>query len=81
MIADMSQQFENRYDEKSTEWRCPEVIVNWGCNAVVSNSDNFFGHWIVDCMQRGAKMITIDPGVTWLAARSDYWLLVRPVTD
>ncbi len=81
MIADMSQQFENRYDEKSTEWRCPEVIVNWGCNAVVSNSDNFFGHWIVDCMQRGAKMITIDPGLTWLAARSDYWLRVRPGTD
>ena len=50
MIADCSQQFEQRYDE-STGWRCPEVIVNWGCNAVVSNSDNFYGHWIVDCMQ------------------------------
>ena len=26
-------------------------------------------------------MITIDPGLTWLAARSDYWLRVRPGTD
>lgn len=81
MIADMSQQFEQRYDEENTEWRCPEVIVNWGCNAVVSNSDNFFGHWIVDCMQRGSKMITVDPSLTWLASRSEYWLRVRPGTD
>ena len=81
MIADMSQQFEYRYDEERTEWRCPEVIVNWGCNAVVSNSDNFFGHWIVDCMQRGSKMITIDPSLTWLASRSEVWLRVRPGTD
>ena len=80
MIADCSQQFEKRYDE-STGWRCPEVIVNWGCNAVVSNSDNFFGGWIVDCMQRGSKMITIDPSLTWLASRSAYWLRVRPGTD
>ncbi len=81
MIADMSQQFESRYDEVNTEWRCPEVIVNWGCNAVVSNSDNFYGHWIVDCMQRGAKMITIDPSLTWLASRSEHWIRVRPGTD
>ena len=81
MIADMSQQFESRYDEEGTEWRCPEVIVNWGCNAITSNSDNFYGHWIVHCMQRGSKMITIDPGLTWLAARSEYWLRVRPGTD
>lgn len=81
MIADMSQQFARRYDEENTEWHLPEVIVNWGCNAVVSNSDNFYGHWIVDCMQRGSKMITIDPALTWLAARSEYWLRVRPGTD
>ena len=79
MIADMSQQFEHRYESDETEWVCPEVIVNWGCNAVVSNSDNFYGHWIVDCMQRGAKMITVDPSLTWLASRSEIWLRVRPV--
>ena len=81
LIADMSQQFESRYDEENTEWRCPEVIVHWGCKAVVSKTDNFFGHWIVDCMQRGAKMITVDPALTWLAARSEVWLRVRPGTD
>ena len=80
-IADCSQQFEQRYDEENTEWRCPEIIVNWGCNAVYSSADNFYGHWIVDCMQRGTKMITIDPSLTWLASRSEVWLRVRPGTD
>ena len=32
-------------------------------------------------MQRGSKMITIDPSLTWLASRSAYWLRVRPGTD
>ena len=80
-IADCSQQFESRYDEKNTEWRCPELIINWGCNAVESNSDNFYGGWIVDCMQRGSKMITVDPSLTWLASRSEIWLRLRPGTD
>ena len=81
LIADMSQQFAQRYDEENTEWRLPKFIVNWGCNAVESNSDNFYGHWIVDCVQRGSKMITVDPSLTWLASRSDYWLRLRPGTD
>jgi anaerobic selenocysteine-containing dehydrogenase len=81
LIADMSQQFESRYDEINTEWRLPEIIVNWGCNSVVSNSDNFYGHWIVECLQRGSKMITIDPTLTWMAAQSEYWLRLRPGTD
>jgi anaerobic selenocysteine-containing dehydrogenase len=81
LIADMSQQFASRYDEKNTEWRLPAVIVNWGCNAVISNSDNFYGHWIVECMQRGSRMITVDPSLTWLAAQSEYWLRLRPGTD
>lgn len=81
LIADMSQQFESRYDEKNTAWKVPKYIVNWGCNAIASNSDNFYGHWIVDCLQRGSKMITVDPSLTWLASRSDHWLRLRPGTD
>ena len=81
LIADMSQQFESRYDEENTEWRVPEVIMIWGNNPVRSNSDNFYGGWVVDCMQRGSKLITIDPSLTWLASRSEYWLRLRPGTD
>lgn len=80
-IADMSQQFEQRYDEVNTEWKVPSLVLIWGCNPVVSNSDNFYGAWIVDCMQRGSKLITVDPALTWIASRSEYWLPVRPGTD
>ncbi len=59
----------------------PEVHRQLGLQPVESNSDNFYGHWIVDCLQRGSKMITIDPSLTWLAARSEYWLRLRPGTD
>ncbi|WP_302319478.1 molybdopterin-dependent oxidoreductase [Gordonibacter pamelaeae] len=81
LIADMSQQFESRYDTENTEWVPPEMIVVWGCNPIASNSDNFYGGWVVDCMQRGSRLITVDPSLTWLAARSDYWLRLRPGTD
>ena len=57
------------------------MIVVWGCNPIASNSDNFYGGWVVDCMQRGSRLITVDPSLTWLAARSDYWLRLRPGTD
>lgn len=78
-VADAAQHFSDRYENPA--WKCPEVIVIWGNNPVVSNSDGFFGHWIVDMMKRGAKLIVIDPRLTWLAAKAELWLPVRPGTD
>jgi len=78
-VADCSQFLVGRYDDP--RWKCPEVIVQWGCNTVVSNSDGFLGHWIVECQKRGAKLITVDPRLTWMASKSDLWLQIRPGTD
>ncbi|WP_094607690.1 Acetylene hydratase [Sporomusa silvacetica DSM 10669] len=78
-IADMSQQFEKRYDDPN--WKCPEVVLIWGNNPLVSNGDGFLGHWIVDVMKMGAKLIVIDPEATWLASRAEYFLQIRPGTD
>ena len=78
-VGDYSQQFPERYDHP--DWKAPEVIAIWGNNPVVANSDGLFGHWVVDCMKRGSKLITIDPRVTWLAARSEAHLGIRPGTD
>lgn len=78
-VADCSQQFADRYD--NPEWKCPECILIWGNNPVVANSDGAFGHWIVDCMQRGSKTVVIDPKVTWLASRAEVHLPLRPGTD
>lgn len=78
-VGDFSQQFADRFD--NPEWECPGVIVIWGNDPLVANSDGAYGHWVTDCMQRGAKLITVDPRLTWLAARSDVWLQLRPATD
>src|SRR3990172_483220 len=51
MVVDCSQNFPDRYNNPN--WKLPECIVVWGNNPVVSNSDGFYGHWIVDCMKRG----------------------------
>lgn len=78
-LVDCSQQFEDRYD--TPEWKAPEVIMIWGSNPLVANADGFFGHWIVDLMKRGSKLIVVDPKLTWLAAKADYWLRIRPGSD
>ncbi|MBQ2631384.1 MAG: molybdopterin-dependent oxidoreductase, partial [Kiritimatiellae bacterium] len=78
-IADCSQAWFDRYD--NPEYKVPEVMVIWGNNPIVSNADGFFGHWVVDLMKHGMKTIVVDPRVTWIAARSEYHLRVRPGTD
>lgn len=78
-ISDYSQYFADRYDHPG--WTPPEYVLVWGNNPVVANSDGSLGHWIVECMKRGSKLVTIDPKLTWCAAHSAYWLQVRPGTD
>ncbi len=79
LIADMSQFSALRYDDP--EWVCPEATIVWGCNPTISNPDFFMGHWVTDVMKRGCKLISVEPRVTWLAARADIHLELRPGTD
>ena len=79
LVADCSQHFPDRYDDP--RWTAPECIVIWGCNPIISNADGFFGHWITDCLKLGSKLIVVDPRLTWLAAKADIWLQIRPGTD
>lgn len=76
---DYAQFFPERYDDPRYE--IPKCIVVWGKNPLESNGDGLFGHAIVDLMQRGSKVITIDPRLTWTGARAEYHLQVRPGTD
>ena len=78
-VPDYSQNFIDRYD--NPEWRHPDWIVVWGNNSIVSSADGTMGCWITDCMKRGSKVITVDPKLTWIAGKSEYWLQVRPGTD
>ncbi|HWQ76484.1 MAG TPA: molybdopterin-dependent oxidoreductase [Syntrophomonas sp.] len=79
ILADCSQFHEQRYNDPS--WKIPEYILIWGNNPIVSNGDGFFGHWIVDCMKLGTKLMVVDPRLTWLASRAEHWLQLRPGTD
>lgn len=77
--GDYSQFFPDRYDNPT--WQRPDYVFIWGNNPVIANSDGNLGHWIVECMKRGTKLITADPKLTWCAAHSEYFLQVRPGTD
>lgn len=79
MVGDYSQQFIDRYDNPN--WQTPGLIIVWGNNPVVANSDGAYGHWVIDCMQRGSKLMVVDPRVTWLGAHADLWLQVRSGSD
>ncbi len=78
-VADCSQFLERRYDDP--QWTPPKVIITWGQNPTNGCPDGFFGHWIVDCMKRGSKIIAVDPRNTWITGRAVHHLQVRPGTD
>lgn len=78
-VVDASQAHPDRYN--NPEWVPPEVVVVWGNEPLASNADGYVGHWLVQCVQMGTKIISIDPRLTWWGARAEYWLQIRPGTD
>jgi anaerobic selenocysteine-containing dehydrogenase len=78
-VVDCSQFLEKRYDD--SQWVPPEVILVWGQHPPNGCPDAFFGHWIVDCMKRGSKIIAVDPRNTWTTSRAVHHLQSRPGTD
>jgi anaerobic selenocysteine-containing dehydrogenase len=78
-IMDAAQWLPDRYDDP--RYKVPECIVIWGYNIPASCPDNVFGHWIIDLMKKGTKIIAIDPRLTWFTSRAKKWLKLRPGTD
>lgn len=78
-VADVAQHYTDRYDNPN--WALPEIMFIWGNNPLIANSDGFFGHWVIDLVKRGMKTVVIDPRVTFLAAKADLHLPIRPGTD
>ena len=78
-VLDAAQWLPHRYD--NPRYKIPECIVVWGYNIPATCPDNIFGHWIIDLMKKGTKIIAIDPRLSWFASRSKIWLRLRPGTD
>jgi anaerobic selenocysteine-containing dehydrogenase len=78
-VLDASQFLEKRYDDP--QWTPPKYIILWAQNPIAGCHDGFYGHWIIDCMKRGSKLIVIDPRATWFSSRAEVHLQNRPGTD
>lgn len=78
-VFDAGQWLEKRYEDP--RYQAPECMIIWGYNIPASCPDNLFGHWIIDLMKRGTKIISIDPRLSFFASRAKHWLPVRPGTD
>src|SRR5947209_9232257 len=54
-------------------------IINWGSNTSVTNTHL----WALMHRARkgGARIVTVDPFRSHTAARSDWWIPIRPGTD
>ena len=78
-VFDAAQWLPDRYDDPRYE--VPECMIIWGYNIPATCPDNLFGHWIIDLMKRGTRIISIDPRLSWFASRAKHWLRVRPGTD
>ncbi len=59
----------------------PACIMVWGNNLVISNPDCYKGEPFSVSLNKGAKLISVDPRLTRIAARADIWLPLRPGTD
>jgi anaerobic selenocysteine-containing dehydrogenase len=59
----------------------PKCLMVWGNNLVISNPDCYKGEPFSVSLDKGAKLISVDPRLTRIAARADIWLQLRPGTD
>ncbi len=59
----------------------PRCIISWGNNVTIVNADEYKGEGFSEALDHGAKLISVDPRFTRIAARADIWLPLRPGTD
>ncbi|MCH7590327.1 molybdopterin-dependent oxidoreductase [PVC group bacterium] len=59
--------------------RSSKLIIQDGKNLVENKMTD--SHWFIECMERGAKLVTISPEYSPPSTKSDYWIPIRPGTD
>lgn len=66
--------------EKGPDYKNSNCILIWGGNPLETHLGSK-GQEILRGLERGAKLIVVDPRFTNLASKADVWLQVRPATD
>ena len=59
----------------------PKCVMVWGNNVVWTHPDEYKAENLARVLAEGARLIVIDPRLTYLAGRADIWLQLRPGTD
>jgi anaerobic selenocysteine-containing dehydrogenase len=59
----------------------PKCVMVWGSNIFWTNPDEYTGENLCRVLAQGAKLIVIDPRLTYTSSRADVWLQLRPGTD
>ncbi|MBI4352683.1 MAG: molybdopterin-dependent oxidoreductase [Candidatus Omnitrophica bacterium] len=59
--------------------RNSKLIIQNGKNLVENKLTD--SHWFIECMERGAKLVTITTEYSPPATKSNYWIPIRPATD
>jgi len=59
----------------------PACVMVWGNNVVWTNPDEQLGERLSRVLSKGAKLIVVDPRLTFLAGKANIWLQLRPGTD
>lgn len=63
-------------DMDFNDLRFSKLIVMIGKNLVENKMPE--SHWMIEAMERGAKIVNIAPEYAAPSAKSDYWIAVRP---
>ena len=59
----------------------PSCVLVWGSNLFQTNEEGVLGSQLKRALDRGAKLIVIDPRKTAVASRADLWIQPKPGTD
>jgi len=59
----------------------PKCVMVWASNIMWTNPDEYTGENLARVLAQGAKLIVVDPRLTYQASRADIWLKLRPGTD
>ena len=59
--------------------RFTKLHTSWGKNFVEKKMPE--AHWMIECMERGGRLVTILPEYSPPSSKSDYWIPVRPGAD